>query len=296
MSSSDNFCDPSIGSYGYVPNQAAGIVFAILFGAITIFSLWSTIRHRLWYISFACGGILETLGWGARVGAHADVCNSSLFIMQITCLIIAPAFYSAAVYIILGILIRRTPRDFSLLSPRTYIIVFCSIDFLSLLLQAIGGGIASSSNTVEGSDNGSHIMVAGIFVQLAGMAIFVVLGALFIFTARRNHATFDMRVLFVLVLDSALIFLRNIYRAVELLGGWEGHLNTTENFVIGLDGVPMVICMFSFLYLIIIDGPSSGLLDRKITHESTRLTDPEKTVEQERQSQVGSEAASDQAR
>ncbi|CCG84832.1 protein of unknown function [Taphrina deformans PYCC 5710] len=265
MSSSD-YCDPNQGSYGYIPSLAAGIAFTVIYGILTVYSLFVSVRQRKWFISFAIGGILETVGWIGRSVAHHHVCNSHMFIMQICCLLIAPALFSAALYILLGILIQKAPK-YSALSPRTYIIVFCSIDFLSLLIQAVGGGIASSANTNAESLKGSYIVVGGVFVQLAGMTAFTILGTQFLVKSVRHGVRFDTQVLVAAIFATVLIFIRNIYRAIELLQGWNGHINTTEGYLIGLDGVSMVLCMMLLCYLAILDSRKPGLLERRNAKE-----------------------------
>lgn len=45
---------------------------------------------------------------------------------------------------------------------------------------------------------------------------------------------------------SLMIFVRGVYRSIELAQGWTGHLITHEPFFTWLDGLPMVLCYFSF--------------------------------------------------
>lgn len=40
-----------------------------------------------------------------------------------------------------------------------------------------------------------------------------------------------------------MIFIRGIYRSIELAQGWDGVIITTEKYFIWLDGFPMVLCM-----------------------------------------------------
>jgi hypothetical protein len=44
----------------------------------------------------------ETIGYIGRVGSAYDVTLNNYFIMQICCLIISPAFFSAALYLTIG--------------------------------------------------------------------------------------------------------------------------------------------------------------------------------------------------
>jgi hypothetical protein len=58
--------------------------------------------------------------------------------MQITTLIIAPVFFTAALYVLLGVLIKLLGRQSSLLSARMYAIVFVTCDIISLVVQVRG--------------------------------------------------------------------------------------------------------------------------------------------------------------
>jgi hypothetical protein len=50
-----------------------------------------------------------------------------------------------------------------------------SCDFVSLVLQATGGGIAAYANTVRSSDVGRFIMIAGMAFQIFSLCIFMAL-------------------------------------------------------------------------------------------------------------------------
>ena len=97
--------------------------------------------------------------------------------MQITTLIIAPTFLAAGLYVVLGQLIRLLGRESSLISPRVYLFVFCSCDLISLILQAIGGGLASvQSGKLNGNTKpGTNLMVGGIAFQLGTLSVFLLL-------------------------------------------------------------------------------------------------------------------------
>lgn len=108
---------------------------------------------------------------------HVLICSSSFdtpplvasfngFIMQICCLIIAPAFLAAGDYILLGRLMKILGQEYSWIHPTSYAIVAITGDIISLVVQAAGGGLASGADTREGQDNGAYIMVGGVFWQV----------------------------------------------------------------------------------------------------------------------------------
>lgn len=163
--------------------------------------------------------------------------------MQITTLIIAPVFFSAAAYITLGALIRIVGRSSSILSPRMYVIIFSTADVVSLVIQAIGGGSASvASNRGTNTKPGTNTMVAGILFQLATMVVFVGFMLDFLRRAFKMEKPGNTnRVILAMSLSILTIFIRSIYRSIELLQGWKGYLITHERYFVALDAAMMVV-------------------------------------------------------
>jgi hypothetical protein len=52
--------------------------------------------------------------------------------------------------------------------------------------------------------------------------------------------------LFGMSIITLMIFIRCIYRTVELLAGWSGYIITHEVYFACLDGLPMVIAFIAF--------------------------------------------------
>src|SRR5947207_12407612 len=114
----------------------------------------------------------ETIGYIGRVGSAFDVTLNNYFIMQICCLIISPAFFSAGLYLTIGNLytfpaynvinIRAVivGKANSYLKPKYYIMIFSTFDIISLVIQAVGGAGASQADQ-KGTDTTTptHIMV-----------------------------------------------------------------------------------------------------------------------------------------
>lgn len=121
--------------------------------------------------------------------------------MQICLLVLAPTFFSAALYWAGGLIIAAisTPQSAHLLSPKWFKILFIGADILSLVLQGIGGGLAgSAADDAEAQLNSgtkcvyrnlylfshsrrnslllhciaSRVMLAGIIIQLVVMILF----------------------------------------------------------------------------------------------------------------------------
>ncbi|KAF2239605.1 RTA1-domain-containing protein [Viridothelium virens] len=256
----DPLLDPG---YGYIPNLAVGIVFAVIFGLITIAHIGqTTIKRKWWYSTFAIGAIGECVGWAARAAAHKCVYNDSIFSLQISILIISPCFTSAGIYYILSQLLQHWRQQgythYSPIGPRLYLIIFISFDLLSIIIQGVGGGLASSANSDNKSTApGTHIMIAGIIIQLVSMSVFCFLWLWTVFRARAHLRTPSMsgdkldgarlRLLVAVTCFSATcIVVRNFYRAVELGQGWKGYLITHEIYFCLLDGMLMALSLLAF--------------------------------------------------
>lgn len=172
--------------------------------------------------------------------------------MQIVTLIVAPVFFSAALYVLLGMLISLMGRTSSVLSPKWYAIIFCICDVISLVVQAVGGALASAAANTVGGDTakGTNIMVGGIAFQLFTMTLFAVFGLDFLRRIRRAEPPRSIKlVLLAMVVSFAMIYIRSIYRTIELAQGWFGHLITHEGYFIGLDAAVMVVAVGVFNFI-----------------------------------------------
>lgn len=62
--------------------------------------------------------------------------------------------------------------------------MFLSVDFLCLVLQAVGGALADTADTSTEEWEGVHIMIAGLALQVASLLTFSVLCAHFAWRLR----------------------------------------------------------------------------------------------------------------
>ncbi|KAI9716252.1 MAG: hypothetical protein M1812_005477 [Candelaria pacifica] len=235
------------GSYAYPPSLAPGIVFSIIFGFICIAHLWGTIKYRTpWLLFFVIGSGLECLGWIARAIGHICPYSRSMSTLEITVLIMGPAWFQCGIYITLWIYIVILGRRVSPLPPKTYLTLCVCFDTICLSLQATGGGLAGSAST-KGADTqpGTTTMVAGIIAQLVLTCLFSVILSI-VFSRGAQQIRENRPLLFVAgatCVSTSMIIIRGVYRSIELAQGWRGNLISHEAYVIALDAVPMIICM-----------------------------------------------------
>ena len=128
-----------------------------------------------------------------------------------------------------------------------YLAIFISFDIISIVIQAVGGASASKAGGEDPPGDtkpGTHIMMAGIIIQLVSMTAFGLLWLVFLWRARAVPIS---RILLVVTTLSAFcIIVRNFYRAIELSQGWKGYLITHEVYFAVLDGALMTISVGLF--------------------------------------------------
>ncbi|KAJ2983634.1 hypothetical protein NQ176_g547 [Zarea fungicola] len=235
--------------YGYTPSLPAGIVFSVFFLAFTALNLFRSIRYRAWpsYMLTICA-IGELIGWIGRTWSSRCPYNSQAFPTQEISLVISPVFLAATLYLDLGIFIKLVGDEFSLIKPEWYMRIFLSSDIISLLVQAAGAGIATSEINSEGGNasTGVHIVVGGLAFQCASMTAFIVCFAHFIHSRSRCVPRNDAMVATTAVAVMA-VYVRCIYRTVQLAQGFGGYLSVHEGYFIALDAVMIVIAFTGFL-------------------------------------------------
>ncbi|PRP79036.1 RTA1 domain protein [Planoprotostelium fungivorum] len=272
--------DPSqLGSpYHYIPHAWIGIVFVALFGISTLAHLVQVSYYRGWWLHvLTIGGIGECIGWGARLYNAYEPTNGNGFLCQIAVLVIAPVFYSAAIYLMLGKVMSLTNPEYSRLRPKLYSIVFITCDVIALVVQAIGGGMAATAIDLEGADLGARIMLGGIVFQLVSMTLFVIFAVDFsikLLAAMKAGACDSSpqqkrdlkRIAVPVIISSIALYVRGVYRVIELSEGWNGPIISTESYFVILDGLMMVIAQGVFNIV----HPARTL--RELADHSTEVT------------------------
>jgi RTA1 like protein len=235
--------------FNYQPSLAANASFLALFALTGLAHIFQGIRtkQRGFTISLALGCIAEVIGYVGRIISHFDPFDQNGFLIQICCLTIAPAFFAAGIYFTLGDIVRAVSLRSSRIKPGGYAAIFIPCDVVSLILQGTGGGMASvTSQNGEDPVVGTNIMVAGLSFQVASMSLFILLALEYVWRVRRiEKGTARLSVsttklwLFVAFFSLAVvcIFIRCIYRVIELSEGWDGELIKNETIFIVLEGV-----------------------------------------------------------
>ncbi|KAI1616118.1 RTA1 like protein-domain-containing protein [Exophiala viscosa] len=246
--------------YGYYPSVGANCFFVAFFFMAAVMQLYGGIRYKTWtyLIAMFLACIDQGLGYIGRVMLHQNPYSQVGFQIQICCLILGPAFNSAAIYLVLKHITLCFGPEYSRIPPRWYTWIFIAGDLLSLVIQAIGGGMAATSeNDNARQELGDHLMMAGIALQVVTLLFFGTAALMYILARRRaqnvplstearkflNSTLFKcFAVGFTLAFTA--IFIRCVYRIVEMAGGWGNPIMQSQTPFIVLDG-----CMVTFATL-----------------------------------------------
>ncbi|KAJ5835386.1 RTA-like protein [Penicillium robsamsonii] len=247
--------------YHYDPSASSAVAFAAVFGLTAAIHIWQLGRNRTWYfIPFIIGGLFEAFGYLARYASaqEAPDFTTKPYIAQSLMLLLAPAFFAASIYMILGRIIRLLDAaSCSLVRPSWLTKIFVTGDVLSFFIQSGGGGMLATAKDKSKVNLGNNMIVAGLFVQIIFFGFFIVICLVF---HRRMlstplHAVGDTQIpwtryMKVLYTASVLVLVRSIYRVAEYVQGSDGFLQSKEAFIYVFDAALMFACclLFNFFH------------------------------------------------
>lgn len=279
--------------YGEILSTPPNAFYCGLFGALFVFYASMIIKSRFWWfnISFFCGSALEFAGFVGRTLSCIDLTIKDYFLLQIITLTIAPAFIMGGIYYQLAQMIVVYGKEYALFKPMMYSYFFIGCDVLSIVLQAIGGALASIADDNQGTWEGTYVMIAGLACQVVSMSIFLSLLIHFLMKIYSKHSqredisnisaslfcsnlfntksarayrltklepfynkrfnSLRSRELFIYLPLATLcgticIYIRCIYRLVELSFGFNGYIITHEIFLFVLDALFIAIALLVF--------------------------------------------------
>ncbi|KAJ7467892.1 RTA1-like protein [Mycena galericulata] len=247
--------------YGYVPHEGVAILFLTLYGISTLLHAAQAAYFRMWWLlPTAClCGIGELVGWSGRLWSHFSPRLGDPYMMQITTTIIAPTPLIAVNFILLSRIVTRLGPCYSRITPKWYTRIFLTCDLIALVVQGLGGGIAASSHKRPTINLGANIMLGGIVFQFVAICVYTACGVDFlrhytasvpvrpmISSAERGVLDKKLKTMIAALGFSTLVlFIRSIYRIVELGDGWTGKVITTELYFNVLDGGMVTLAIFT---------------------------------------------------
>ncbi|KAF8797441.1 hypothetical protein BYT27DRAFT_7237264 [Phlegmacium glaucopus] len=259
--------------YHYFPTEGVAIAFIILLVQATFYRMW-----WLFPTIYLCG-VLEVLGWSARLWSSFSPLLGSPFKSQSNCCNNPGA---AANFVIFGVIIHRVGVQYIRLSPKAYTIFFVTcVSVVYVLSVASGLG--------KDPTKGGRITLGGIGFQLFVIVVYVFCAGEFFIrylqrlpvrggaaesseynnskleftkgTGGMNHKTRLMVV--ALIFSTLCLLIRAVYRTIELSNGWNGRIISTQVLFNVLDGAMITLAMYTmnFAHPGLLLGRVKGLPD-----------------------------------
>ncbi|KAG9231196.1 RTA1 like protein-domain-containing protein [Amylocarpus encephaloides] len=242
--------------YGYYPNLGLNAFFAGIFGLLALAQIGLGAFYRTYFFAsvMAFGCIAEVVGYGGRIIMNDNPYSKLGFNMQISCLIFAPSFIAAGIYIIFKHVVQTFGPAKSRIPASYYLSIFVVCDLIALLLQATGGGLAGSAGEDQKQrDNGTDVMMAGIVFQVITMTIFISLVTDYTIRTTRSWDQVPISAeplrsktlfrLFVIGITLAFVtvYARCVYRIAEMAGGWANPIMRNQTEFVVMEGVMIVV-------------------------------------------------------
>ncbi|CAI6333310.1 unnamed protein product [Periconia digitata] len=256
-------CSMDYAMLRYRPSIAGNSIYLVCFVILLAAHLFFGVRKKTYkYCGVVCLGIVgEIAGYVGRLMLYNNPYNMDNFLMNLVPLTIAPALFTGGIYLCLGRVITAIGAENSRIKPKMYTYIFVGADLVSLILQAIGGAMASMANDDDGRDLGVNIMIAGLIFQVVSMSLFGIWGDFVLRTnkAKKNGTLSRIQpplysqlrssgnlkwFQWSLAVATILIYIRCIYRVAELWGGFQSHLANDEVTFMIFEG-PLIIIAVS---------------------------------------------------
>lgn len=193
---------------------------------------------------------MEIIGYLFRIlASKKNPYAVSYFVAQYFCIVVAPVFFSAAIYTIISVMINLVGRKYAPLSPRLILWIFIVCDVVATAVQITGAALVGSAYSDQRDPTtANNILLAGLAFQVFSFAVFILCFILFIYKARRVIGR-DLKMFSTAVLVASLaVYLRTMFRLAETAEGLLEYLSTHEVFFGCLEFLPIVVAVYLLVY------------------------------------------------
>ena len=193
---------------------------------------------------------MEVVGYVFRcLSSQQDPYSVPFFVVQYFFIVVAPVFFSAAIYTIITIMTNRVGREYAPLPPKVILWIFITCDVIATIIQIAGSaliGVAYSRKKNPNTPN--HILLAGLAFQVFSFAVFVVCLSVFLRKSRKVTSSAFKLFSGAVCVATLMVYLRTCLRLAETAEGLQQYLSTHEVFFGCLEFAPIVIAVYTFLY------------------------------------------------
>ncbi|KAI9467556.1 RTA-like protein, partial [Coemansia mojavensis] len=223
--------------FTYIPVHGAPEAAAVVFAALAVILVVQSINTMAarWVYILVGTAIAESLGYVFRA-ICIDHASLGLFICMNLFLLLPPNALALFNYKAIGEVVRksgiRSHRFW--LRPRFIVWFYFASDIFSFLLQSTGASMTAQEDT---ADTGKWICIGGLAIQLAFLTSF---SGIIIAVMRNPLYTVDKsprdedsrsakrRVMMIMVVTTALLYVRSVYRLIEFIDGYGGKIYSAE--------------------------------------------------------------------
>jgi hypothetical protein len=235
----------------YTPSLAVGVLGVILFLIALVAHLYLLLRHRTWYFSTVLvGTLMEVVGYIFRIlSSQQDPYSVPWFVVQYFFIVVAPVFFSAAIYAVVSVLINTYGRQYSPIPPKVVLGIFITCDVVATIVQIAGAaliGVAYSNRKNPTTPN--NILLAGLAFQVFSFAVFLTVLSWTLWKARNSTVKVSHYFLAALIVATLAVYLRTCFRLAETAEGLQQFLSTHEVFFGCLEFAPIVVAVYLFTY------------------------------------------------
>ncbi|PVH73276.1 RTA1-domain-containing protein [Cadophora sp. DSE1049] len=236
--------------YAYRPNIGGNSFFLAGFSICLIAQIYLGIRHKTWSW-LGClfvGCAMELIGYIGRLMMNNNPWSDTAFRIQIVCLILGSSLMSGSIDLVLKHVVLTFGSEFSRIPAKWYTWVFIGADITSIVVQAIGGALASSGDATT-IEIGNNMMLAGIILQVVQLVAFGIVtleygvrsyrhcSELVSYRTKGAESLWKFKLFaWSCTIAYFAILVRCCYRIPELAQGWGGPLMQDEVTFLVLDG------------------------------------------------------------
>lgn len=191
------------------------------------------------------GTAMEVVGYVFRLlSSRVNPYSVLNFVIQYFFIVVAPIFFSAAIYTVLTVFINRTKREYAPLPPKVILWVFIGCDVVATIVQVAGAALigAAASNEKDPA-TANNILLGGLAFQVFAFFIFCVCMGISLYRARKIVLASLKAFTAALCVATFLVYLRTCFRLAETAEGLESALATQEAYFGTLEFAPIVIAV-----------------------------------------------------
>lgn len=164
-------------------------------------------------------------------------------------IVVAPVFFSAAIYSLASVIITIYGREYAPMPPKLVLWIFIVCDVVATIVQIAGAalvGVAYSNQ--EDPTTPNNILLAGLAFQVFSFAVFLAVLFWTLVRARKSPASISSSFIVALVIATLAVYLRTCFRLAETAEGLMATLSTHEVYFGCLEFAPIVVAVYLLVY------------------------------------------------